>query len=73
MLKVLVTFARPDGSFDEVGMSNRTVVWGGDKGKINEVVRTLSQGRETRLEWFTDTTFYGEPDRVTFLNKMRSV
>ncbi len=57
--KSIVTFARTDGSFDEVGMNNRTIV----KGRPSFIRRRaveLSKGREVRIEYFIPSRFYDD-------------
>ena len=66
-MKVIVTKQNQDGSYDEVGMRNRALVshlnaeW-----RILKWAKEYSNGKPHRLEFFTDSGFYGDPIKVLY-------
>jgi hypothetical protein len=64
-MKVLITRASVDGTFDLVGTNNRWLFSDiqTEAGAINRAI-LYSQGRAYRIEFYPDSGIYGEPFRV---------
>jgi hypothetical protein len=64
-MKAIITRANPDGSFDEVGMNNRTVTksYKTRRGLFNYGLPENFRGR-LRIEIFSDERFYGDPIEI---------
>lgn len=67
MHKVIVTRINEQGTYDEVGMRNRTVITGlTSVPGILHRARTFANGKSFRVEWYTESTFYStKPSKVT--------
>jgi hypothetical protein len=67
MIKAIVTAARPDGTFDEVGMNNRTVVGPYRRDfYIWRAARAYGRGRPFRIEFFRGDRIYGNPYKIEY-------
>lgn len=66
-MKAIVTRQNPDGSFDEVGMNNRTV-FGPYRAQrtIEKLAAEFAGRRGYRVELYRTDSIYGEPDDVRF-------
>jgi len=64
-MRAIITRANPDGSFDEVGMNNRTVTksYKTRRGLINHGLPANFKGR-LRIEIFPSDRFYGDPIEI---------
>ena len=68
MPKVIVTRQNSKGTYDQVGMSNRTIV--SDlktvKGILNRLhkYKWLQVGQMVKLEYFDNNSIYGDPYKV---------
>ena len=69
-MKYLVTRQNNDGSFDEVGMTNRTIYVDLKtvKGAARRA-RKLWPNAGLRIEEFADERFYGEPLQTVFIKE----
>jgi len=68
-MKVIVTKANADGTFDEVGMSNRTVIGPyKQSSRIMVIVKEYANGNRARVEWFADDNIQSKPSLVTYVN-----
>ena len=69
-MKFLETRQNKDGSFDEVGMTNRTLY--SDLKTINGAARRarkLWPNAGLRIEAFSNERFYGEPSQTVFIKE----
>ena len=69
-MKFLITRQNKDGSFDEVGMTNRTIY--SDLKTINGAARRarkLWPNVGLRIEAFSNERFYGEPSQTVFIEE----
>ena len=69
-MKFLITRQNKDGSFDEVGMTNRTLY--SDLKTINGAARRarkLWPNAGLRIEAFSAERFYGEPSQTVFIKE----
>ena len=64
MYKALITRQNADGTFDEVGMSNRTVRKVRSYQKACEAAKAFAKGHGWRVECFPMDRFYGPPYKV---------
>jgi hypothetical protein len=64
-MKILITRASLDGTFDAVGTNNRWLFSDiqTETGAINRAI-PYSQGRAYRIEFYSDSGIYGDPFRV---------
>ena len=65
-MKAIITRARPDGSFDEVGMSNRMISRGSNR-RLRQVARAFASGSSVRIEFFQGDNIYGKPFKTEIL------
>lgn len=63
-MKAIISRERNDGTFAEVGTSDRTVVAGLTYRGVIRRARRYAQGKRFRVELFHDEQFYAEPYRV---------
>jgi hypothetical protein len=67
MIKAIVTRQNKDGTFDEVGMNNRTIVQAKGRNHILKTAREYGSGRKCRIEMFFCNGFYGNPFEIVFI------
>jgi hypothetical protein len=66
-MKYLVTRQNPDGSYDEVGMNNRTIFEGKSYPQILRKISAWANGRSVRIEEYP-SSILGKPSRETIIS-----
>ncbi len=63
-MKYIVTRQNPDGSYDEVGMNNRTIFEGKSYPRVLRKISAWANGRTVRIEEYSNSIL-GKPLRET--------
>lgn len=70
-MKAIITRARLDGSFDEVGMNNRTIIEGKSRKDLQKKAVKYGNGSPVRVEFYYENV-YTKPLFVVYLEKAAS-
>lgn len=68
-MKAIVTRQNADGTYDNVGMNNRTLFsqYRTKVGLIHYGVKRFANGKKCRVELFRDNEIYGDPYEVFYV------
>lgn len=65
-MRVIVTRQNEDGTYDEVGMSNRFLKTYKSLKRAHKEAKSYSAGRKYRLEIFYGESIYGKPNKIEY-------